>query len=177
MWPNLARLCCDIDGVAASIETRAAANAQIRTKTVVLTVDNRWNKEKLEAALKARHTSSGIARRLVAQDMKMPVTTFLLNLGSPDRDLAWVGFPGEPFVEFQMQLRTKSPSPNSFLIGYTNGYFGYLPTIAAAVRGGYGANSSVNPSAVGTGERMLNTGLISIYELLGMLSETPGKPQ
>jgi hypothetical protein len=33
----------------------------------------------------------------------------------------------------------------------------------------------VNPSEVGTGERMLDTGLVSLYELLGMLSTTPGK--
>ncbi|MGH9668450.1 MAG: hypothetical protein ACRD9L_28850 [Bryobacteraceae bacterium] len=161
--------------VARTIETRAS-NAQIQTKTVLLTVANRWNTEKLEAALQARyHTTSGIARRLLVKDMRTPVTTLLLNFGSPDRDLVFVGFPGEPFVEFQMQLRTQSPIRNSFLLGYTNGYFAYLPTIAAAVRGGYGANSSVNPTAVGTGERMLNTGLISIYELLGMLSENPGK--
>jgi hypothetical protein len=105
------------------------------------------------------------------------VTTLLLDIGSPHRDLAFVGMPGEPFVEFQMQLRAKSPLPNSFLLGYTNGYFAYLPTIAAAVRGGYGANSSVNPTEVGTGERMLNTGLVSIFELLGALSERPGKPR
>ena len=107
----------------------------------------------------------------------MPVTTLLLNLGSPERDLAFVGFPGEPFVEFQMQWRAKSPVPASFFLGYTNGYFAYFPTIAAAARGGYGANSTVNPSEVGTGERMLDTGLISLYELLGMLSSTPGKPR
>ena len=74
-------------------------------------------------------------------------------------------------------LGTKSPLPNPFLLGYTNGYFAYFPTIAAAVRGGYGANTTVNPSAVGTGERMLNTGLISIYELLGMLKDKPGAPR
>jgi hypothetical protein len=160
--------------VANSIRTQPA-NARIQTKTVVLTVANRWNREKLEAEVKAHFPeTSGIARRLLVQEMKMPVTTFVLDLGSPDRNLAFVGFPGEPFVEFQMQLRTKSPLPNSFLLGYTNGYFAYLPTIAAAVRGGYGANTTVNPSAVGTGERMLNTGLISIYELLGMLSDKPG---
>jgi neutral ceramidase len=160
--------------VANSIRTQPG-NARIQTKTVVLTVANRWNREKLEAEVKAHFPeTSGIARRLVVQEMKMPVTTFVLDLGSPDRDLAFVGFPGEPFVEFQMQLRTKSPLPNSFLLGYTNGYFAYLPTIAAAVRGGYGANTTVNPSAVGTGERMLNMGLISIYELLGMLSDKPG---
>jgi hypothetical protein len=76
-----------------------------------------------------------------------------------------------------MQWRAKSPVPASFFLGYTNGYFAYFPTIAAAARGGYGANSTVNPSEVGTGERMLDTGLISLYELLGMLSSTPGKPR
>lgn len=164
--------------VARSIQTQTAENARIQTKTVVLAVANRWNREKLEAEVRAHYPeTSGIARRLLAQNMQMPVTTLVLNLGSPDRDLAFVGFPGEPFVEFQMQLRAKSPLANTFLLGYTNGYFAYLPTIAAAVRGGYGANSTVDVSAVGTGERMLNTGLISIYELLGMLSGQPGKPR
>jgi hypothetical protein len=88
-----------------------------------------------------------------------------------------VGMPGEPFVEFETQLRSKSPLPDSFLIGYTNGYFAYFPTIAAAVRGGYGADSTVVPTEAGTGERMLSTGLISIYELLGRLKAQPGKPK
>jgi hypothetical protein len=164
--------------VAHSIQTQAPENPKIQSKTVVLTVANRWNLEKLQAEIKARFpNSSGIARRLVVQEMQMPVTTLLLNLGSPERDLAFVGFPGEPFVEFQMQWRAKSPVPASFFLGYTNEYFAYLPTIAAAARGGYGANSTVNPSEVGTGERMLDTGLISLYELLGMLTEVPGKPR
>ncbi len=163
--------------VARSIRAHAGENAQVQTKTVVLQVANRWNLAKLEDDLKAHRTSPSIARRLTAREMRMPVTTLLLNFGSPEQDLAFDGFPGEPFVEFQMQLRIKSPVPNSYLIGYTNGYFAYLPTIAAAVRGGYGANSTVNPSEVGTGERMLDTNLISIYELLGMLTEKPGKPR
>lgn len=164
--------------VAGSIKTRPEENARIETKTVALDVANRWDTTKLEAEFRERyHTTSGILKRLLVPEMRAPVTTLLLNFGSPDRDLAFVGFPGEPFVEFQMQLRAKSPLPNSFLLGYTNGYFAYLPPIAAAVRGGYGANSTVNPTEVGTGERMLNSGLISIYELLGMLSNRPGKPR
>ena len=163
--------------VARSIKTAPAQNPRIQTKTVVLAVANRWNTAQLEEQLGQLRTSPGIAKRLLVKEMQVPVTTLLLSLGSADRDLAMVGFAGEPFVEFQLQLRAKSPLPNSFLLGYTNGYFAYLPTIAAASRGGYGANSTVNPTEVGTGERMLNTGLISIYELLGMLSETPGKPR
>ena len=164
--------------VARSIQTQAPKDPKIQSKTVVLKVANRWNLDKLQAELKARYpTSTGISRRLVVQEMQMPVTTLLLNFGSPERDLAFVGFPGEPFVEFQMQWRAKSPVPASFFLGYTNGYFAYFPTIAAAARGGYGANSAVNPSEVGTGERMLDTGLVSLYELLGMLSATPGNPR
>ncbi len=161
--------------VARTVTTRAPANLRIQSKTVVLSVANRWDVDKLRAVLRDRYRiEGGRAARLLREHMDMPVTTVLLNFSSPEQDLAFVGMPGEPFVEFQMQLRAKSPVRNSFLLGYTNGYFAYFPTIAAAVRGGYGADSTVVPSEVGTGERMLNTGLISIYELLGKLSERPG---
>ena len=157
--------------VAKAIHTTIPANPRIQTKTVVLEARNRWNLEKLRPVLESRYHMEAVrAGRLLADHMQLPVTTLLLN-----QDIAFVGMPGEPFVEFEMQLRAKSPVANSFLIGYTNGYFAYFPTMAAAVRGGYGADSTVVPSEVGTGERMLNTGLISIYELLGKLSVQPGK--
>jgi len=159
--------------VARTIQTRAPENPRIQTKTVTVPAANRWDVEKLRAVLKERYRiEGGRAARLLRENMELPVTTLLLN-----QDMAFVGMPGEPFVEFQMQLRAKSPLPNSFLLGYTNGYYAYFPTIAAAVRGGYGADSTVVPTEVGTGERMLNTGLIAIYELLGKLSEKPGKGQ
>lgn len=161
--------------VARAIQTRAPAGARIQSKTVIVTASNRWNLDKLRPILRERyHIEGSRAARLLRPAMQLPVTTVLLDFNDPARDLAFVGMPGEPFVEFQMQLRARSPLPNSFLLGYTNGYFAYFPTIAAAVRGGYGADSTVVPSEAGTGERMLNTGLISIYELLGKLSDRPG---
>jgi neutral ceramidase len=164
--------------VARTIHTAAPANARIQSKTVTLDVRNRWDAAQLKVAVDEKfHMEPLRATRLLADHMKLPVTTLLLRLGgTPDQDLAFVGMPGEPFVEFQMALRARSPLPNSFLIGYTNGYFAYFPTIAAAVRGGYGADSTVNPTEVGTGERMLDTGLISIYELLGKLAVEERKP-
>jgi hypothetical protein len=168
-----ARLGAEAVRVARTIQTRAPENPRIQTKTVTVPAANRWDVEKLRAVLKERYRiEGGRAARLLRENMELPVTTLLLN-----QDMAFVGMPGEPFVEFQMQLRAKSPLPNSFLLGYTNGYYAYFPTIAAAVRGGYGADSTVVPTEVGTGERMLNTGLIAIYELLGKLSEKPGKGQ
>jgi hypothetical protein len=96
--------------------------------------------------------------------MELPVTTLLVN-----KELAFMTMPGEPFVEFQTQWRARTPLPNSYFIGYTDGLFGYFPTISAAVRGGYGANSTATQVEVGTGERLLDAGLISLYELLGKL--------
>jgi neutral ceramidase len=163
------KLGAEVVRVARTISTRAPAEPRIQTKTAILTAANRWNLPKLRAAVSEQYRLEGTrASRLLAESMQLPVTTVVLN-----QDLAFVGMPGEPFVEFQMQLRAKSPLPNSLLLGYTNGYFAYFPTIAAAVRGGYGANSTVVPTEVGTGERMLNTGLISIYELLGRLRDRP----
>src|SRR4029077_15107002 len=109
----------------------------------VLAVANRWDVAKLEPMLKERYRITGArADRLLAQNMQAPVNTTLLDLGSPVLELAFVGIPGEPFVEFQMQLRAKSPLPNSFLLGYTNGYFAYLPAIAAAGGGGCGGTAA-----------------------------------
>jgi len=162
--------------VAKRIQTAAPASPQIQTKTVIVPSRNRWNEEKLRVAVDEKfHMEPARAARLMADNMQLPVTTLLLRTGDPDQDLAFVGLPGEPFVEFETQLRSRSPVPNSFLIGYTNGYFAYFPTIAAAVRGGYGADSTVVPTEAGTGERMVNVGLVSIYELLGRLKPQPGK--
>ncbi len=158
--------------VARKITTSAPAEPLIQTKTVVVNVRNRYDVAKLRSVLKERYRiEGGRATRLLAETMALPVTTVILN-----HDLAFVGMPGEPFVEFQMQLRAKSPVPNSFLIGYTNGYFAYFPTIAAAVRGGYGADSTVAMTEVGAGEWMLNTGLTTLYELLGRLPAVPERP-
>ncbi len=165
--------------VARSIQTAAPTQPRILTKTVIVEARNRWNIDKLRPLLEPHYHMEPLrAARLIADPMQLPQTTLLIRMGgAADQDLAFAGLPGEPFVEFQTQLRSRSPLPNSFLIGYTNGYFAYLPTIAAATRGGYGADSTVNPTEVGTGERLVNTALISIYELLGKLSEQPGKPR
>jgi neutral ceramidase len=144
----------------------------IRSKTVIVPSRNRWNLEKLKAVAEERyHLDPLRSARLLRDDMQLPVTTLLL-----DDAIAIAGMPGEPFVEFQMQFRAKSPIPASFLLGYTNGYFAYFPTIAAAARGGYGASTTVNPTEVGIGEAMLNTALISIYELLGKLKPEVAVP-
>lgn len=122
------------------------------------------------ALLKKRYGERIPSRRLrrFTQGAVAPVTTLLVN-----RELAFVGMPGEPFVEFQLYLRAHSPLPNSYFLGYCNGSFGYIPTIAAAVRGAYGAAGFTTPLEVGSGEHMIHRGIIEIYKLLGKLRSKP----
>ena len=49
-------------------------------------------------------------------------------------------WPGEPFVEFQLRLRQELPGRTALLVGYANGWVGYLPTADAAREGGYGVD-------------------------------------
>jgi neutral ceramidase len=159
--------------VARAIHTEVAPSPAIQTRTVAVHARSRWDVAKVRAVMKERYKLDDMrAARLLREEMDLPVTTLLLN-----HDLAFVTMPGEPFVEFQTTLRARSPLPNTYLLGYADGAFGYFPTIAAAVRGGYGANSTATQVEVGTGERLLDVGLISLYELMGKLSDRPAAPE
>ncbi len=59
-------------------------------------------------------------------------------------NLALVAIPGEPFIQHQLDLRARSPIPNTFILGLA--YHGkgtpfvvYIPTVQAVKEGGYGA--------------------------------------
>ena len=51
--------------------------------------------------------------------------------------------PVELFSEIAIDIRNLSPFTNTFYFGYTNGWFGYLPTSAAFGQGGYETNTTV----------------------------------
>ena len=50
--------------------------------------------------------------------------------------------PVEMFSEIAMNVRDRSPFSNTFYFGYTNGWFGYLPTAKAFEEGGYEPRTS-----------------------------------
>ena len=66
-------------------------------------------------------------------------------------DIVIVGWPGEPFVEAQLEVKLQSPSRRVIVAHECNDECGYLPTLAAAQRGGYEAWGKLPP---GTLERM-----------------------
>ena len=102
------------------------------------------------------------------------VTRLMLN-----RDTGVLAIPGEPFVHFQMNLRDQSPLAHTFLFGYAFGgagkFAGYVPTIEAAMQGGYGANYATRVE-VGAGEEMVDQAVVWFYEQLGRLRNVPDKP-
>jgi hypothetical protein len=51
--------------------------------------------------------------------------------------LAWVGLPGEIFVELGMAIKKASPFPQSIIVGLANGSIRYVPTRKAFAEGGY----------------------------------------
>jgi neutral ceramidase len=130
----------------------------------------RYDAQVLLAGLKGQLKPEVIERYrgYLAAPLDCPVTTLVIN-----RQIALVGMPGEPFVEFGLAFRDRSPAAYSFFAGYANGYHGYFPTIRAAVEGGYGAEGIVSRAEVGAGEAMLDSGLIRVYTMLGQLKPLP----
>jgi hypothetical protein len=55
-------------------------------------------------------------------------------------DVAFVGLPGEPFVEGQLAIKIGSPAAYTFVAHCTSHYVGYVPTREACARGGHEAN-------------------------------------
>lgn len=135
-----------------------------------LTLELRWDAEKFrkETLRELGPEAFQIFAPTIEETMKLPVTTALIN-----QKIAIVGMAGEPFVDFQTDLRAKCPVQDCFFLGYTNGYYGYFPTIKAASEGGYGAVSTTTWIQVGGGEQMENFALIQIYRMLGRLQDAP----
>lgn len=104
-------------------------------------------------------------QRFLESDQRLEANVSLLMLGST---IAWAGFPGEFFDDFQVDLRERSPVANTFFVGYCSGMYSYFPTIEAAAEGGYGASWGLLAEA-GTGERMVDSAVIGLYQLLGKL--------
>ena len=66
-------------------------------------------------------------------------------------DIVVVGWPGEPFVEAQLEVKLQSHPRRVIVAHECNDECGYLPTLSAAQRGGYEAWGKLPP---GTLERM-----------------------
>jgi len=94
--------------------------------------------------------------------------TWLNNESEPDNhglyvtsvgfgDVAFVGFPGEPFTEIGRQLKKQSQFKMTIPCCCANGYQAYFPTVNAFEEGGYEIRSSRYKK--GTAEKLLEAGI------------------
>lgn len=98
------------------------------------------------------------------------------SAGAFGDSLCFAALPGEPFVEHQLTFREKAECTNAMLFGYSYSaggvWAGYIPTIHAAVEGGYGADYNTTVE-VGTGERLIDRAVVKIFEMRGLLKDLP----
>jgi neutral ceramidase len=151
--------------VAQQIHTVADVPQSLQFRDDEIAFRPRWDSQKWRAA--DPEDAKAIAEK-TQPSYELPVTTVLIN-----KQIAFLTMPGEPFVDLQVQWRASCPVKDCFFLGYTNGYYGYFPTIAAATWGGYGAAHPSTWMEVGAGERMVNQALIRVYEMLGKIKPSP----
>ena len=163
--------------VAKTTKTEIVEKPAIDFAEDVMSFPVRWNAKTFRAGLLESYGPKVFEDHadLFTQDpppdhLDLHVTTLLLN-----RQIALIGMPGEPFVDFQINWRARCPLRDALFLGYTNGYFDYFPTIGAAAQGGYGAGDSNTYVELGAGERMLRQGLTRMYEMLGKLRDSPDR--
>lgn len=157
--------------VGSAIDPNLVDNASLKYSIDTLKFEPRWDMDQVLAGMKSQLTPYVFERykKYLTSPLDCPVMTLLIN-----DQIALMGMPGEPFVEFATDFRQRAPAKDAFFVGYANGYKAYFPTIKAAVEGGYGANHVGARAEVGAGEKMVDQAVIRLFELQGKLTRIPG---
>lgn len=155
--------------VRAGLEIRPHAVPEARLRSLIKEIPfkNRWDAEKMIERAKKRYGEEAVSwlKSRLSKDIKAPLSVIVL-----ENEFGICGFPGEFFVEFQVELRNRFTELPLFFAGYTNGSLGYFPTIRAAVEGGYGADNFAVLTEVGAGEHMMDIAVVVLNELTGKLT-------
>jgi hypothetical protein len=80
-------------------------------------------------------------------------------------DLAIVTIPFETFVEMGIELKARSPFPDTFVVSLANGSYGYLPTAAHHQLGGYETWLGTNQVEVGAAQKIVDALLQMLQQL------------
>jgi len=125
----------------------------IQFKSEILSLGDRWDK---------------------SQKLEVGITTALIN-----REIAIAALPGEPMHKLQKIWKEQADVPYPLFYGYTfssgGTWAGYIPDLRTAAYGGYGADVTTRVE-VGAGEKIMLRHLTSLYDLLGMWKDKPGRP-
>jgi neutral ceramidase len=108
------------------------------------------------AALEALEEQNRRDRRVDNARAELATAMTVITVG----DLAFVGIPGELFVELGLALKANPHFARTFVAGYCNDLIGYIPTRAAYPEGGYEVETA--RIAPGSGETIVDTALSAL---------------
>jgi hypothetical protein len=148
------------------IQSESPEDPSLELATHYVEVGTRWDLTNPENQKTLRAVYGPLFDKYMAAlkpDLAVPVTIFLMN-----NDLALVGVPGELFVEYQLDLKAHSPLKDTFMVGYTNEFHIYFPTIKACAEGGYGANVNTYVG-VGAGDKLVAKAVEEIGLMTGKI--------
>jgi hypothetical protein len=151
-----------------AIQARAhPITGALRTASEVIEVKNRWKpSEKI-----AIGSTVGVIGGTAGANGGTAST-----VGPVSSAFCFATFPGEPFIDHQITFKEKAECGGTMLFGYSYSaggvWAGYMPTILAAVEGGYGADYNTTVE-VGTGELLVDRAVVKILQLRGLLKDLP----
>ncbi len=79
------------------------------------------------------------------------------------KELAWIGLPGEVFVEIGLAIKKRSPFPQTMVVELANENIGYIPDRRSYAEGNYEPESA--RCAAGSGERLADAAVQMLIEL------------
>lgn len=122
-----------------------------------------------EAVAKLPRLAQNYARSTISAHERtedtLTVTLQALRIG----DIAVCGIPFETFVEIGLDLKKRSPFPQTLVVGLANGRHGYLPTPEHHRLGGY-------ETWIGTNQVQEDASVLITGQLLEMLAELQQQP-
>lgn len=145
--------------------------AKVAFQQKAIPVGTRWDlndPEQHRTVFEAHGGRSGLFGRYLdsaTPELAVPLSVLLLN-----NDLAFVGMPGEIFVQYQLDLKAKSPVRCALVCGYTGEYHAYFPTVVGALAGGYGGTTA-SYAGIGAADKLALETLLLLAEMKRPASE------
>jgi neutral ceramidase len=140
------------------LKYRRPTSEQIEDAKAVLDIKDQEAISKLPRL--AQNYARNVIKATERQEETLTVKLQAIRIG----DFAVCGIPFETFVEIGLEIKERSPFPQTMVIGLANGRYGYLPTPAQHRLGGY-------ETWLGTNTVQEDTSVILTNNLLEMLVE------
>jgi len=141
-----------------TLKYRRPSQQDVAEAKAVLAVKDKDAIEKLPRL--AQNYANGVVSAFEREEETITVQIQAIRIG----DFAVCGIPFETFVEIGLELKKRSPFPQTMVVGLANGRHGYLPTPEHHKLGGY-------ETWLGTNKVQEDASVILTENLLEMLAE------